>query len=82
MNKCFYYKSKYCEYEKEYRLTLRHEELQGNFAYLNNEDIGEVYFGLKTPEELKEKNPSNFKNIKFYKMSIKEGYYELESQRI
>lgn len=86
-----YSKSKLWKYENEYRIPLYDNNVtEENLTYLDPEDIRKIYFGLKTPEEvikktikeLKENNPSNFKNIKFYKMEIKEGYYKLEPKII
>lgn len=83
--KCLYHKSKDWQYEEEYRIILLNNYINNQYAYLKPEDIGEIYFGIKTPNEvitairkkLKDNNSSHYNNIKFYKMDLKNGYYEL-----
>jgi hypothetical protein len=84
-----YTKGKCWEYEEEYRIILNDDILLQNPLCIEENEIKEVIFGLRTPDELKEKIVNiinhfsdNRKDVTIYEMIKKEGQYKLERERI
>jgi hypothetical protein len=78
----FYTKSKLWEYEKEVRIILMNSLITKNPVCIEQIEIGEIIFGLKTPDLLIEKvkdivrtYPDNGVHTKLYKcIEMKESY--------
>lgn len=89
--KMLLYKTKDWSYEKEYRLLLQQvSNNEGNILRLKKGSICEIFFGLKTPKEviiktileLQKSSYINYKDLKFYFMKDKIGFYEVEKQKL
>jgi hypothetical protein len=81
----FYTKSNLWEYEQEVRIILMDSLIIKNPIRIDTTEIGEIIFGLKTPDKKIElvKNiinhyPSNGKNINLYKCIEAKGHYALD----
>jgi CRISPR/Cas system-associated protein Cas10 (large subunit of type III CRISPR-Cas system) len=84
-----YTKGKCWEYEEEYRIILNDDILLKNPLCIEENEIREVIFGLKTSDKLKEQVvniintlPNNGKDITIYEMIKKEKQYKLERKKI
>jgi hypothetical protein len=84
-----YTKGKCWEHEEEYRIILNDDILLQNPLCVEENEIKEVLFGLKTPDELKEQViniinsfSNNGKDVEIYEMIKKEKQYKLERKRI
>jgi outer membrane lipoprotein-sorting protein len=81
-----YTKAKLWKYENEYRIILNKDGLNKNPICINQSEIKEIIFGLRTESKTQDfiinKILSKNNNIKFYRINILKGKYALEREQI